>query len=99
MFRFTRSWVLGFCLAENHNDLSRRLTRLNVRTVSQTTLDPAEVRKFQAMASKWWDLQGEFAALHSMNDLRVPFIRCVHLTTKVPWYHYIIFLTSKMLCY
>ncbi|XP_051575620.1 ubiquinone biosynthesis O-methyltransferase, mitochondrial-like isoform X2 [Myxocyprinus asiaticus] len=52
-----------------------RLPRLNLRTVSQTTLDPAEVRKFQAMASKWWDLQGEFAALHSMNDLRVPFIR------------------------
>ncbi|XP_059364066.1 ubiquinone biosynthesis O-methyltransferase, mitochondrial isoform X1 [Carassius carassius] len=54
---------------------SRRLTCRNVRTVSQTTLDPNEVRKFQAMASKWWDLQGEFAALHSMNDLRVPFIR------------------------
>lgn len=59
-----------------------RLTRLNVRTVSQSTVDPAEVRKFQAMASKWWDLQGEFAALHSMNDLRVPFIRYVHTTNK-----------------
>ncbi|XP_026887351.2 ubiquinone biosynthesis O-methyltransferase, mitochondrial [Electrophorus electricus] len=52
-------------------------TRLvqHVRTVSHSTLDPAEVRKFQAMANKWWDLQGDFAALHSLNDLRVPFIR------------------------
>ncbi|XP_073702574.1 ubiquinone biosynthesis O-methyltransferase, mitochondrial [Garra rufa] len=68
------SWTV--CLHHRQkNQLSNGLTRLNVRTVSQTTLDPAEVRKFQAMASKWWDLQGEFAALHSMNDLRVPFIR------------------------
>lgn len=27
------------------------------------------------MANKWWDEKGEFAALHAMNDLRVPFIR------------------------
>ncbi|XP_018974986.1 ubiquinone biosynthesis O-methyltransferase, mitochondrial-like isoform X2 [Cyprinus carpio] len=68
------SWTL--CLHHRQkNQLSEGLIRLNVRTVSQTTLDPAEVRKFQAMASKWWDLQGDFAALHSMNDLRVPFIR------------------------
>ncbi len=94
------SWVMAFCLAENHNELSRRLTRLNVRPVSQTTLDPAEVRKFQAMASKWWDLQGAFTALHSMNDLRVPLIRCVHRTKKVPWYHYSIFFNiSQMFGY
>ncbi|XP_057197232.1 ubiquinone biosynthesis O-methyltransferase, mitochondrial [Triplophysa rosa] len=68
------SWTV--CLRHRHrNQLSNGLHHTNVRTVSQTTLDPAEVRKFQAMASKWWDLHGEFAALHSMNDLRVPFIR------------------------
>lgn len=68
------SWTV--CLHHRQkNQLSEGLTCRNVRTVSQTTLDPNEVRKFQAMASKWWDLQGEFAALHSMNDLRVPFIR------------------------
>lgn len=43
--------------------------------VSQTTVDPSELKRFQSLASKWWDEQGEFAALHSMNDLRVPFIR------------------------
>lgn len=68
------SWTV--CLHHRQkNQLSEGLTCRNVSTVSQTTLDPNEVRKFQAMASKWWDLQGEFAALHSMNDLRVPFIR------------------------
>ncbi|KAG1948072.1 ubiquinone biosynthesis O-methyltransferase, mitochondrial [Pimephales promelas] len=67
------SWTV--CQHHRQNQLSNGLTRLNVRTVSQNTVDPAEVRKFQAMASKWWDLQGEFAALHSMNELRVPFIR------------------------
>uniref|UniRef100_A0A8C5DXM6 Ubiquinone biosynthesis O-methyltransferase, mitochondrial n=1 Tax=Gouania willdenowi TaxID=441366 RepID=A0A8C5DXM6_GOUWI len=45
------------------------------RAVSQTTVDPDEVKRFQSLASRWWDEHGEFAALHSMNDLRVPFIR------------------------
>ncbi|KAH0622167.1 hypothetical protein JD844_024236 [Phrynosoma platyrhinos] len=41
----------------------------------QTTVDPKEMRKFQLLAHKWWDEQGQYAALHSMNDIRVPFIR------------------------
>lgn len=45
------------------------------RSISETTVDPDEVRRFQSLAGKWWDEQGEFAALHAMNDLRVPFIR------------------------
>ncbi|MBN3305705.1 COQ3 protein, partial [Amia calva] len=44
-------------------------------TASKTTLDPSEMKKFQSLADKWWDETGDFAALHSMNDLRVPFIR------------------------
>ncbi|XP_052000253.1 ubiquinone biosynthesis O-methyltransferase, mitochondrial [Xyrauchen texanus] len=72
--RSLSSWTL--CVHHRRrNRLPNGYPHLNVRTVTHTTLDPAEVRKFQAMASKWWDLQGEFAALHSMNDLRVPFIR------------------------
>lgn len=42
---------------------------------SQTTVDPEELKRFQSLASKWWDERGEFGALHAMNDLRVPFIR------------------------
>ncbi|XP_024124194.1 ubiquinone biosynthesis O-methyltransferase, mitochondrial isoform X1 [Oryzias melastigma] len=44
-------------------------------SASQSTLDSSEVRRFQPLASKWWDEEGEFAALHAMNDLRVPFVR------------------------
>ncbi|XP_043921769.1 ubiquinone biosynthesis O-methyltransferase, mitochondrial [Protopterus annectens] len=41
----------------------------------QSTIDQAEIKKFQSLAQKWWDENGEFQALHTMNDLRVPFIR------------------------
>ncbi|KAF7254539.1 Ubiquinone biosynthesis O-methyltransferase, mitochondrial [Varanus komodoensis] len=41
----------------------------------QTTVDPKEIRKFQVLAQKWWDEDGQYAALHSMNEIRVPFIR------------------------
>lgn len=50
---------------------------LSVRPSSHATVDPDEVRRFRLLASKWWEEQGEFAALHAMNDLRVPFIRWV----------------------
>lgn len=49
----------------------------SARSASQSTLDSSEVRRFQPLASKWWDEEGEFAALHAMNDLRVPFVRYV----------------------
>ncbi|CAF96447.1 unnamed protein product, partial [Tetraodon nigroviridis] len=51
------------------------LRRVSVRPSSHATADQDELRRFQLLASKWWDEQGEFAALHAMNDLRVPFIR------------------------
>lgn len=56
----------------------------SARPVSQTTVDTEELRRFQNLAGKWWDEQGEFAALHAMNDLRVPFIRCVCMCTCTP---------------
>lgn len=48
---------------------------IGTQSSSHTTVDPDEVRRFQSLASKWWDEQGECAVLHAMNDLRVPFIR------------------------
>ncbi|XP_054838625.1 ubiquinone biosynthesis O-methyltransferase, mitochondrial [Eublepharis macularius] len=44
-------------------------------STSHTTVDPKEMKKFQLLAYKWWDEHGEYSALHSMNDIRVPFIR------------------------
>ncbi|XP_070788935.1 ubiquinone biosynthesis O-methyltransferase, mitochondrial [Pituophis catenifer annectens] len=46
------------------------------------TVDPEELRKFQRLAHKWWNEDGEYAALHSMNDIRVPFIRDTMLNLK-----------------
>jgi len=36
--------------------------------------DPSEIKKFEDLASRWWDEQGEFKPLHEMNPLRLNFI-------------------------
>ena len=40
----------------------------------QTTIDPAEVAKFEAMAAEWWDVNGKFKPLHLMNPCRLDYI-------------------------
>jgi 2-polyprenyl-6-hydroxyphenyl methylase/3-demethylubiquinone-9 3-methyltransferase len=40
----------------------------------QSNVDPAEIDKFQAIASRWWDREGEFRPLHEINPLRVDYI-------------------------
>jgi 2-polyprenyl-6-hydroxyphenyl methylase / 3-demethylubiquinone-9 3-methyltransferase len=40
----------------------------------QTTIDPAEVAKFEAMAAEWWDPTGKFRPLHLMNPCRLDYI-------------------------
>lgn len=37
-------------------------------------LDPNEADKFNAMASRWWDPEGDFRPLHDLNGPRVDFI-------------------------
>lgn len=39
-----------------------------------TTIDPAEVAKFEAMAAEWWDPNGKFKPLHLMNPCRLDYI-------------------------
>ena len=36
--------------------------------------DPAEIAKFDAMASRWWDPEGDFKPLHQINPLRLDYI-------------------------
>ena len=36
--------------------------------------DPAEIRKFDAIAEEWWDPDGKFAALHLLNPCRLDYI-------------------------
>ena len=38
-------------------------------------LDHDEVNKFDELAAKWWDKDGEFRPLHQINPLRVSFIK------------------------
>jgi len=36
--------------------------------------DPEELARFDALAQRWWDPQGEFAALHRLNPLRLRYV-------------------------
>ena len=38
-------------------------------------LDHDEVNKFDELAARWWDKDGEFKPLHQINPLRVGFIK------------------------
>ncbi len=46
-------------------------------TVEQhaANVDDAEVAKFNALASRWWDPDGDFKPLHEINPLRLDWIR------------------------
>lgn len=39
------------------------------------TVDPAEIARFSALASEWWDPAGKFGPLHKLNPLRLAYIR------------------------
>ena len=41
---------------------------------AQTTVDPAEIAKFEAMAAEWWDPNGKFKPLHMLNPCRLDYI-------------------------
>lgn len=40
-----------------------------------STLDPAEIEKFSALAAEWWNPSGPFGALHRLNPVRLHYIR------------------------
>jgi len=44
-------------------------------TAVRDNIDAAEVAKFDALASRWWDPEGEFRPLHQINPLRLDWIR------------------------
>jgi 2-polyprenyl-6-hydroxyphenyl methylase/3-demethylubiquinone-9 3-methyltransferase len=43
-------------------------------TESPANVDAAEIAKFAALASRWWDRSGDFRPLHQMNPLRANYI-------------------------
>ncbi len=42
---------------------------------TEHNVDPAELAKFDSLASRWWDPEGEFRPLHQINPLRLDWIR------------------------
>jgi 2-polyprenyl-6-hydroxyphenyl methylase / 3-demethylubiquinone-9 3-methyltransferase len=40
-----------------------------------STVDDAEVERFSALASEWWDPRGKMAVLHKFNPVRLGFIK------------------------
>jgi len=45
-----------------------------VRSTESANSDSAEIAKFQALASRWWDPESEFRPLHQINPLRSDWI-------------------------
>ncbi|AJI93702.1 bifunctional 2-polyprenyl-6-hydroxyphenol methylase/3-demethylubiquinol 3-O-methyltransferase UbiG [Yersinia ruckeri] len=41
---------------------------------NRPNVDESEIAKFEAVASRWWDLEGEFKPLHRINPLRLNYI-------------------------
>ncbi|CAH2249395.1 hexaprenyldihydroxybenzoate methyltransferase, mitochondrial [Pelobates cultripes] len=55
--------------------LCKQLCPVGMMHTTSHTVDPLEMKKFQAWSSKWWDEEGVYSPLHAMNEIRVPFIR------------------------
>lgn len=48
-----------------------------------STIDPAEVARFDAIARDWWDPKGPMAVLHKFNPVRLAYVRdeaCAHFS-------------------
>ena len=43
--------------------------------MTETTVNPAEIAKFAAMAADWWDPEGDVKPLHKFNPVRLAYIR------------------------
>lgn len=48
---------------------------MTAHAAGPSTIDPAELGRFERIAADWWDPDGEFKPLHRMNPLRVGYIR------------------------
>ncbi len=44
-------------------------------TTVRDNVDPAELAKFDSLAARWWDAEGDFKPLHEINPLRLDWIR------------------------
>ncbi|MDV2115579.1 bifunctional 2-polyprenyl-6-hydroxyphenol methylase/3-demethylubiquinol 3-O-methyltransferase UbiG [Alcaligenes faecalis] len=47
---------------------------MTASAATNLNVDPAEIDKFSALASRWWDPDSEFKPLHAINPLRLDWI-------------------------
>lgn len=52
-----------------------KATGSETMTTAPDNVDPAELAKFDSLASRWWDTEGDFKPLHDINPLRLDWIR------------------------
>jgi len=57
---------------------------MTTESINTDNVDAAEIDKFSALASRWWDTESEFKALHDINPLRIEYIeqQCQGLNAK-----------------
>lgn len=49
--------------------------QIKEQIIAGSTIDNEEIERFSRIADQWWDEKGKFAPLHSMNPVRIEFIR------------------------
>ena len=50
------------------------MTEVTTSAAIKSNVDHAEIAKFEALASRWWDMDSEFKPLHDINPLRTNYI-------------------------
>jgi len=63
------------CILAREPDPVQQGMELTGLSETEPNVDAAEVAKFDALASRWWDPDGEFRPLHEINPLRLDWIR------------------------
>ncbi len=48
---------------------------MSIDVTWRSSIDPADVARFSAIAAEWWDPKGKFGPLHRFNPVRLAFIR------------------------
>ena len=48
------------------------------------SVDPEEIKRFAALAERWWDRHGAFRALHALNPVRIAYVRDALVAGREP---------------
>ncbi len=48
---------------------------MQTKNLKHSTIDNDEIERFSRIADEWWDEKGKFAPLHSMNPVRIEYIK------------------------